>query len=183
MNGKLIAIALAVITTSATAFAATDGTLGATSTGTSDVSVNLVAAPEPEIQISDLSDISVPDIEVGSTQVEAQQGTTPCVYSPNPLTYSLEISAPSMTGAVSGETMPYSLGVVGLVNGTPEITSPEFFSGTTIQSVSGLTASQDLSCTDDTVLSVPLIVDPTLAGFPSTPDAYSATITFTVTPE
>ena len=177
LTASLLALAIA-----APAIAATDGSLGATSTGTADVSVNLVTAPTPEIQISGLSDIVVEDIEVGSTTAITTPGGSACVYSPDPLSYSLELSVPDMVGDTSGAALPYTLGI-GPRESSVFLGATDISSGGTTQTISSLTSSQSSSCADNTFLSINATIDPTVSGFPTTPDAFSTTITFTVTPE
>ena len=162
------------------AVADADGILGPTSTGTADVSANLVAAPEPNIQISNLFDLEIADIEIGDENTHSITDSLVCVWSPVPLNYSLQVDLPELTGSTSGEQLAFEVMVVTLENYQPiqriYSTAPQPLLVETI------TAASNETCAFDSTFRYRVSLDGALLNN-AIPDTYSTTLTFTVTPE
>ena len=166
--------------------AATDGVLGATSTGTATISTNLVAGIDPEIQIKLMDDLSISaDIEVGKGSVYSTNLGRACVQaSTGTFGFSLDVSAPHLVGEASGQNMPYNLILSTQFLFMQDMPETAYSSGASVHTITGLTPGTDVDCGDDGMeLRYHLRVDPKVAGFPTAPDTYSTTLIFTVTPE
>ena len=176
-------IAIVSLLAGPTAVAATDGLLGATSTGTVNVSVNLVAAPPPDIQISGLADLAFSQsVQIGQSERIYSTGEMACVYATSPLNYTLDVVAPDLSGAQSGAFMPFTININPIEDNLSTRTE-RLASGADLQSVTALTASEDVACRDRTQVRYYVTLDPSSEAFPATADVYAGTLTFTVRPE
>ncbi len=97
-------------------FAATDGTLGTSSTGEIGVSVSLTPKPT-QIQITGLDDVNF-DKNIGDS-LEADQTITACVYMNDPGTYGVEVEATALTNG--SQNYPYSLSLTQSLAGSKRI--------------------------------------------------------------
>lgn len=182
---KLTSITASVLLaiSASSAIAATDGALGLTTTGTADISANLVGESMPEYQISGLGDISPSDdIQAGSTDRVYTTVAEGCVYATQPGSYTLEVSVPHLVGENTGGLMPYELRVVGVRGGIHSL-GTFIPSGTTSLMMESMLPSDFTDCSDNHFLSYSATIDPGLPGFPTQTDVYSASITFTVMPQ
>ena len=187
MTIRTLMAASVTLAMTAPALAATDGALGPTSTGTADVSVTLIAAANPEVQIYRMDDLSfTSDIQADFTgPISSTQGNA-CVWTPSEtaFAYTLDVSAPDMTGQNDGESMPYDLLISTEFVYEEDFPETAYASGSSTISVSDLALSNEQTCQESGAsLFYRVEIDPASAGFPTTPDTYAATLTFTVAPE
>lgn len=169
-----LAIALSA---SALALAATDGTLGNSSSGTAEITLNVSDAPAAQIKVSGLD-----DIRITHTREQGPGGNSAfdwfCVYMDSAGTYKVEIKADSLADGLT--IFPYRFIFRDFTNQNPligDVTSDQSVSvsgGGFLQSgvpgcTTGLTARLSI-LTDDSQLQTPIA-------------AVSTTITITVSPE
>lgn len=113
-----LAKALRVIAAlTAPALAATDGTLGPTSTGTFTVTATIPETPTGAVRVSGASDLVFPTINAQTDAGDTSAATPICLFHSSP-TFSLQVSQPvsgflfEMTGP--GDPIPFLIGVSGL---------------------------------------------------------------------
>lgn len=180
---KLFRIGLlaSLTATSGLAFAATDGTEGLTSTGTSDVSVT----KENTALISGIDDIAFGTL--GLLPTPAVETSAMCVYAANAGAYGITITSGSGNGAFAmnepgGGTLAYSVRwadasgtLTAVADGTPTTTL--------------LGSSTELDCASDTANGVAnsnAILEVTIAEaeYNAAPSGvYTDTLTLLITPE
>jgi hypothetical protein len=159
---------------------AVDGALGATSTGSFDITLNSIVPPASEIQISGLQDISFDNVAANETPSPVTLGTI-CVYLSTASTYAIEIDA-------QASVFPSSSGNLGtsVASGTHfrhynyEYTDPVGLSVTSNQPTSGLVGSSNPVCSLGDMAQ--LTISPQAHAFAS-PNPWTGTFSITVTPE
>lgn len=172
MKRHLSLIALAALLPSA-AFAATDGTLGDTSTGSLTFTLT-INEPAPQIRISGLEDI-VLNTTVGSIPTNSSNNV--CVFMTTPGTFRADITATPLE--INGTAVDYSVFFTG-----PSVDSPSvnaIVSNTTRElSATGFSPSLVQDCTTGPF---PAIFVTGLPEAPTETGTGTATITLTVTPD
>ena len=180
MKRPLLALAFAGLLP-ASALAATDGTLGDTSTGSIDLTLN-VAEPGPQIQITGFTD-QVVDIELGSTETVTQLQDL-CVYMTAPGVYDLSWTAEPLSDGTN--SIPYTFSVNdniiegGFSNSNNTISASSAADG----SIFGISPSLTPDCTGDAPIvrvGVGFSKGPPIRNTPL--DNATAEITITVTPQ
>jgi spore coat protein U-like protein len=89
-------IAAAILATQA--HAATDGTLGLSSTGSLNISLTAQSAPQAQIRISGLTDVNFGSVQIGQTPAPITQSNI-CVHMTLPGTYSIVLDGGGSTVA------------------------------------------------------------------------------------
>ncbi len=157
------------------ALAATDGTLGATSSGTLSLQAEVIeiVQPQSEVQISGLQDIDFGNILEGATG-SAQTINSICIYLSTASTFSLTITSTNTFSLNNGAGLGFSY--------SASFTDPDGNSAST-----GLSGSSSPTCSNADMASLtvtPTGVAPAFDGTPiSTANGYTDQITMTVTPE
>ena len=153
-----------------TSFAATDGTLGTSSTGVIGVSVELT--PEPAlISITGLQDVNF-DKTVGGS-LKADQTITACVYMDDVGTYGVEVEATPLTS--EGQSYAYNLSIDQNVTGSTPL-NLSVTNATVEASATGFLPSDIVGCNGDARL---VITFKDVANAAIT-DPFSATATVTL---
>ena len=176
--GILISMSLDVA-----AQAATQGTLGATSTGTANISIT----KSVQAQISDLSDMTLPSWSIGQGAVTLYSNV--CIYSS---TGSYKVTATgngtsnAYTIASGSNTMPYSVvwnagGVGSLANTGTSLTTNVQSTSFTNASTTSATCSGGGSA-NDTARVVVNIANTDISAAASSSTAYTGTLTMLITP-
>lgn len=125
------------------ALAATDGTLGDSSSGIADITLNVIDEPTSEIQITGLQDMAISHA-VGDA-APAEQAIDLCVYMDFPGTYSLQIQASPLQSDRAG-ILPYSIAYRDTVSDTTFSGTATNSALTTIVFGSDLSPSNVLGC-------------------------------------
>lgn len=136
LNTIVTGVAFAASLFAGNALAATDGTLGATSTGTSVVSLTVAN----RVQITGLSDIAL-----GSWSGTGNMtgSTNYCVYRSGADNYSIKATtdngAFAVTSATTGDTIPFTAQVSDTVNSVTDVLTYNTATTTALQGSSSLT--------------------------------------------
>lgn len=182
---RLISSALIFVIsiTSFSAYAATQGTLGATSTGTANISIT----KSVQAQISDISDMTATNWSIGDGAVTMTSNI--CIYSS---TGSYKITATgngasnAFTVASGGNTIPYTVtwnagGAGGLANSGTALTTNVQSASFTNASTSSATCSGGGSA-NDTARVIVGISSGSMNAAASSATPYTGTLTMLVTP-
>ena len=165
------------------AFAATQGTLGATSTGT----VNISITKSVQAQISDLSDMTLSNWSVGDSAVTLFSNA--CIYSSTgsyKVTATGSGSANAFTVASGANTVPYT--VTWNAGGAGNLANTGTSLSTNVQSASfsnASTASANCSgggSSNDTARVVVNITQANMNAAASSSTAYTGTLTMLISP-
>ncbi len=166
-----------------TAEAATQGTLGATSTGSANISIT----KSVQAQISDLSDMTLSSWSIGQGAVQLYSNV--CIYSSTgsyKVTATGSGSSNAFTIASGSNTMPYSVvwnsgGVGSLANTGTALTTNVQSSTLTNASTASATCSGGGSA-NDTARVVVNIANSDISAAASSSTPYTGTLTMLITP-
>ena len=181
---KLLILLTATALTSTSAMAATDGTVGGTSTGTTNVSLDLQAAPAPTIAISGLADLDFGTITASSgsnVTLTGQQASISniCVLLSGATTYALNINSQNAVQANISYLNDAASNSISAVweyndgNGTTVTTE----NSTGLSSGPAAVTCNDINSKASLTLTLPN------GGAPFPAGAYSDVLTLTVSPE
>ena len=178
MKNKFLALVALSAFTPMTAMAATDGTLGTSSTGTVGLTVERVAAPVVNVQITGLEDIDF-GTAVGDAPFPDNQNVTIsniCVFMDSLGTYAIEVTPGT---SVFGDPNSGSIGdwLYGWTYSDTDGNS------TTASLGAGFTPSAVAGCsgTPNASLNVAMYSGPAATGLPA--QVSTSSITLTVSPE
>ena len=160
------------------ALAATDGTLGATSTG--GVGITLEIEQDAVIQVTGLGDFYLGSLEEGSLSEASFTDNEVCIFTAGAQTYSLEIS--SLNNPDSNGVGHMSDGDAKTVEYSWRFDDNDGHVLEDNNTQSGLTAADEAGCASGGAASMAITVD----GAPLAVDSFtpfSDTITLTVAPE
>lgn len=161
--------ASSLLVASAGVFAATQGSLGATSSGSVDINVTITDV----VQISGLTDANFGTYVAGTGDL-TNNGTA-CVYRNGTGLYQMTVSTTGSVLEVSDGTnaIPYAL----TINGTPITASGQVLTGQAGNAV-------DPTCGGGTNATIDVVIAETdLQAAPSSATAYTSTVTMLVAPE
>lgn len=163
------------------ASAATNGTLGSTSTGSVEISANIQDTAPTEIQITGMEDIDFGILSTGSGSLEVQSNLTgACIYMPSGGTYDLTVDVPLLSDASNNQFGAYILDLSFEQNGSL-FTEAQLVGGD--NGSFGLTfpASTQSDCSDGTFMTYRGTI-PAGAGNGVAAGVYTGTVQFIVTP-
>lgn len=161
------------------ATAATDGSLGDTSTGTLTFTLT-VTDPAPtgtQIRITGLTDFEF-DATVGDVAAPIDQSINLCVYMDNSGTYNAEVTATALEDAAS-TLFPYSFEYLDTISTTSISGTVDTDAGVT-QSQAALTPSNTLDCTTG---DAPATLTLGIPAVPAAATTATGSITITVSPD
>lgn len=179
MTNRLLGAAAAIAMLAAPALAATDGTLGPTSTGTFDVSVEFQGGSQQQIIITNLVDVDMGFVQKNTGDFSSAINYA-CVHIPGGGLYDINVSLTPLSNGLGDEHTNYSGVMDWFETGNASGASGEVFPGSPL-SLTGLTASTLADCSDFTDFGYRTFVDTNTITVPN--GIYTATMQFVVTPQ